>query len=85
MVRRIRQPIFMIHGERDTYVPLEVVHLLRAAISRRTRLWVVPGAKHNRAIDTASLQYHRRVGRFFQCHLGGSRIPAHLPVERAAG
>ena len=86
MTRRIRQPVFMIHGERDTYVPLEVVHLLRAAISRRTRLWVVPGAKHNRAIDVAPRQYRRRIGRFFQCHLGAERMqPQTAGVNRAAG
>ena len=78
VARRVRQPVFMIHGKNDTYVPLDVVHLLRSAISRRTRLWVVPGAKHNRAIGVAMHQYHRRIGRFFQCHLA----PQHSTVGR---
>jgi pimeloyl-ACP methyl ester carboxylesterase len=71
-VRRIRQPVFMIHGERDTYVPLPVVLQLRFAISRRTRLWVVDGARHNRAIDVAPRRYQARIARFFRNHLASS-------------
>jgi dipeptidyl aminopeptidase/acylaminoacyl peptidase len=86
LTRKIRQPVFMIHGERDAYVPLEVAHLLRASISRRTRLWVAPGAKHNRAIDVCRQQYQRRIGRFFQSHLGAERVPAAVEtVKRVAG
>jgi dipeptidyl aminopeptidase/acylaminoacyl peptidase len=84
--RKIRQPVFLIHGERDNYVPLEVVHLLRSSISRRTRLWVVPGAKHNRAIHVAMQQYHRRIGRFFSNHLSAEPAVAALEqLNRAAG
>jgi pimeloyl-ACP methyl ester carboxylesterase len=86
MTRKIRQPVFMIHGDRDTYVPLEVVHLLRSSISRRTRLWVVPGAKHNRAIGIATQQYHRRIGRFFSNHLANQPTVARVKqLNRAAG
>ena len=85
LTRKIRQPVFLIHGERDTYVPLEVVMLLRASISRRTRLWVVPGAKHNRAIDVAQQQYHRRIGRFFENHLAARQDHPARRVNRAAG
>ncbi len=78
MTRRVRQPVFMIHGERDTYVPLEVVHELRASLGRKPRLWVVPEAKHNRSIDVATHRYRRRIARFFQHHLAGGRslVPA---------
>jgi pimeloyl-ACP methyl ester carboxylesterase len=85
MTRKIRQPVFMIHGERDNYVPLDVAHLLRSSISPRTRLWVVQGAKHNRAIDVATQQYHRRIGRFFQSCLAAPRtVPAMHQVKRVA-
>jgi pimeloyl-ACP methyl ester carboxylesterase len=73
MTRRVRQPVFMIHGQRDTYVPLEVVHELRASLGRKPRLWVVPDAKHNRSIDVATYRYRSRVARFFLQHLAGGR------------
>jgi pimeloyl-ACP methyl ester carboxylesterase len=78
MTRRVRQPVFMIHGKRDTYVPLEVVQELRASLPRRPRLWVVPEAKHNRSIDVATHRYRRRIARFFQQHLAGGRSLAPL-------
>lgn len=76
MTRRLRKPVFMIHGERDTYVPVEVAQELRASLGRKPRLWVVEGAKHNRSIDVASDLYHRRMARFFQVHLAGEQLPA---------
>jgi pimeloyl-ACP methyl ester carboxylesterase len=84
MTRRVRQPVFMIHGERDTYVPLEVVHELRASLARKPRLWVVPEAKHNRSIDVATYRYHRRIARFFQQHLAGGRslVPAPMHMQQ---
>lgn len=76
MTRRLRKPVFMIHGERDTYVPVQVVQELRNSMARKPRLWVVEGAKHNRGIDVASALYRRRIARFFQVHLAGERLPA---------
>jgi pimeloyl-ACP methyl ester carboxylesterase len=80
MTRRLRKPVFMIHGERDTYVPLQVVHELRASLARKPRLWVVSGAKHNRSIDVAAAVYRRRIARFFQAHLAAGRFPASSPA-----
>jgi pimeloyl-ACP methyl ester carboxylesterase len=74
MTRRLRKPVLMIHGERDTYIPIEVVHELRTSLGRKPRLWVVPGAKHNRSIDVATHLYRRRIARFFQAHLAANRV-----------
>jgi len=74
--RRVTQPVFMIHGERDAYIPLEVVHNLRASLGGRSKLWTVPGAKHNGAIKKAAREYHRRIARFFEKHLAGGRTRA---------
>jgi uncharacterized protein len=71
--RRVRQPVFMIHGERDAYIPLDVVHNLRSSLAGRSKLWVVPGVKHNGAIKKATREYHRRIARFFEKHLAGGR------------
>jgi pimeloyl-ACP methyl ester carboxylesterase len=87
MTKKLRQPVLLIHGERDTYVPLEVVQTLRASLGRKPRLWVVSNAKHNRCIDVATQRYRRRIGRFFQAHLSPGRATApavqlQRPVRR---
>ena len=72
--RRVRQPVFMIHGERDMYVPLKVAETLRGCLSGRSKFWTVPGVKHNGAAAGAEDEYHYRIWRFFQRHLDGGRI-----------
>jgi pimeloyl-ACP methyl ester carboxylesterase len=79
MTRRVRQPVFMIHGQQDAYVPLEVVRALRGCLAGRSKLWVVPDAKHNQAIAVATREYHRRIARFFQRTLAGRELG--LPVR----
>lgn len=80
--RSVRQPVLMIHGQRDNYVPIEVVHALRGCLAGRSRLWTVPGAKHNRAIQIAKNEYQRRIARFFRIRLGRRVMePAQLAVQ----
>ena len=76
--RNVRQPVLMIHGERDAYIPMEVVHALRGCLAGRSRLWKVPGAKHNRAVHVAASEYRRRVARFFRIRLGRRVLEAPL-------
>jgi pimeloyl-ACP methyl ester carboxylesterase len=68
-LRRVRQPIFMIHGRRDSFVPMAVVQKLRALIAGRTKLWLVPGAKHNEAVYLERTEYEQRIEKFFRRHL----------------
>jgi uncharacterized protein len=70
--RRVRQPVFMIHGERDMYIPPKMAEALRGSLSGRSKLWIVPGVKHNGAVASMEAEYHRRIWRFFQRHLAGS-------------
>ena len=50
----IRQPLLMIHGGGDTYITPEMAEALYKQSSRgRATLWIVPGAKHNQAIQIA--------------------------------
>ncbi|MGA2034008.1 MAG: alpha/beta fold hydrolase [Thermoguttaceae bacterium] len=67
--RRVRQPVFMIHGERDMYIPLKVAEALRSSLSGRSKFWIVPGVKHNGAMAGAEDEYYHRIWRFFQRHL----------------
>lgn len=79
-LRRLHQPVLLIHGELDPFVPLEIVDSLARQLSWRTRRWVVPQARHNGALDAARAEYERRVARFFLKHLAaGRRTPAVRP------
>ena len=74
----VRQPVFMIYGERDSYVPLSVIQEFRSTVAGRTKLWLVPDARHNGAVQLATELYHRRISRFFRRHLSGRSLsPRH--------
>ena len=73
VARRVHCPVFMIHGKRDGYIPLEVARDLRTRLAGRSKMWIVPGVKHNGAILLATEEYHRRTWRFFRKYLAGGR------------
>jgi pimeloyl-ACP methyl ester carboxylesterase len=81
-LRRVRQPVFLIHGQRDSFVPLEVVQKVRSLIAGRTKFWLVPRAKHNAAISLARAEYEHRIERFFRRHLS---LDARQAVAEPAG
>jgi fermentation-respiration switch protein FrsA (DUF1100 family) len=81
-VRRIApRPWLAIHGEKDSYVPPDVVEeLVRHAGARApVTLWLVPGAKHNRCRESAPEEYRRRVVEFFVQY-----APRLVPAPEAA-
>src|SRR5262245_7488330 len=69
-MRRIRQPLLMIHGEADSYIKVEMARVLLRRASGAKEFWAVPGARHNQAITFAGPEYARRVIEFFNQHLG---------------
>jgi pimeloyl-ACP methyl ester carboxylesterase len=71
------RPWLMIHGEGDTYIKPKMAQALFARAREPKEFWLVPGAKHNQAIQTAGDEYKRRVLEFFSHHLG-------LPEARTA-
>jgi fermentation-respiration switch protein FrsA (DUF1100 family) len=80
--RRVRQPVFMVHGLSDNMVPLEVARKLRERLGGPSKLWVVPHAKHNTAVFIAAHDYYGRLSRFFARHLSDTQVeePAWNPV-----
>lgn len=74
--RNIRVPVQMVHGQRDTMIPLAAAEALRQCIAGPVQLWVVPGAKHNQAVTVESVEYQRRLLDFFDAHLTTIRQPA---------
>lgn len=75
MVGRLKQPVLMIHGEKDKLVPRQVALGLRNRLAGRSKFWMAPSADHNDAITVAQGEYHRRLSRFF-----GRHIPAPRPA-----
>jgi fermentation-respiration switch protein FrsA (DUF1100 family) len=77
-VRRLRQPLLMIHGGADQYITPEMAERLfgEAKKSAAKELWVVPGAKHNQSLTMAGDEYTRKVVAFFDRHLAAARRPA---------
>ena len=77
---RLKRPLLMIHGGGDTYIKPEMARELFRRAAGPKAFWVVPGAKHNQALSTASYEYAQRVVQFFDLHLAGIE-PAAVPVE----
>jgi uncharacterized protein len=74
------RPILFIHGERDSYIPVEQSQMLYELAPGPKFLWVVPGAKHNQCVITRPEHYAARTVAFFEHYLAGSA--ADDAVER---
>lgn len=96
-VKRIPpRPWLAIHGQRDAYIPQEIVEDLveRAGASAPVELWIVPKAKHNRCREVDPDAYADRLARFFLGAAPRLTIPAvdsfpaaadrDAPTDRAA-
>ncbi|HVV99972.1 MAG TPA: alpha/beta fold hydrolase [Planctomycetaceae bacterium] len=59
------KPTLLITGERDTYVPLEHASALYSRLNGHGEMWVVPGARHNRARQIDPAAYDHRLAAFF--------------------
>jgi pimeloyl-ACP methyl ester carboxylesterase len=68
-MRRLRQPLLMIHGEADNYIKMVMARALFDRAGGPKELWAVPGARHNQSITVAGPEYARRVVAFFDQHL----------------
>ena len=64
-----RRPILIVHGEKDSYIPIAQSQSLFDLARGPKQLWIVPSAKHNQAILLQPGEYARRAVRFFDEHL----------------
>lgn len=78
----VSKPILFIHGERDSYIPVEQSQLLYDLAPGPKSLWVVPGAKHNQSVVVRPEYYGRRTVAFFDEHLGHTAAPVDEPACR---
>lgn len=73
-VRRVRVPLFMIHGQADTYIKPEMASaLFDMCGSPDKQLWMVPKAKHNQGPNVDPETYFAKLTAFFDAHL--ARLP----------
>lgn len=72
------RPMLFIHGERDSYIPVEQSRTLYAQAPQPRYLWVVPGAKHNQSVDIEPVEYARRTVDFFDSFLAGRAAPDNI-------
>ncbi len=63
-VSRCERPMLFIHGDRDTFVPTQMVYPLYEAKPGEKELWIVPGAIHAQAYWNDPEEYRRRVENF---------------------
>lgn len=64
--KKIKLPVLLIHGEEDTFVPVENVYKLADAISTNPKVWVVEGANHADAVKLSPERYRNKVIQFIQ-------------------
>lgn len=74
LARMPPRPILLIHGERDSYVPVEQSRRLYALAGQPKALWIAPGARHNQAVVHHPDFYRQLTIAFFDRHL--ARVPA---------
>jgi len=61
-IRRLKsKSILLVSGSRDSYVPVAVAQQLQNRIGDQCQLWVVAGAKHNRARVADPEAYDQRI------------------------
>jgi fermentation-respiration switch protein FrsA (DUF1100 family) len=67
-IKEVETPILLIHGERDSQIPVKNAYLLHEA-APKSELWIVPGADHGEAQALGPIEYERRVLEFFKENL----------------
>ncbi len=83
-IRRITpRPMLFIHGEKDSYLPVEQSRRLYALAPQPKHLWIAPHARHNQAVVLHPEFYSRLTTSFFDQYLAPCVAPAPLPAATA--
>lgn len=83
--RQATVPVMLIHGERDSYVPIDCIERVRRGMRTENSLWLVKKTKHNGAIRTDPEGYLQRVRGFFSTPADDVPAePAGIPLARVA-
>jgi pimeloyl-ACP methyl ester carboxylesterase len=68
-LRRLNTPIMFIHGEKDSYIPVQQSQMLYHMANKPRYLWIVGGAKHNQSALVEPERYALRIQAFFDRYL----------------
>ncbi len=69
-VKRLRRrSMLFIHGEKDSYIPIQQSQSLYELAKGPKEIWIVSNAKHNQSVTIAPDAYGRRITQFFDKHL----------------
>ncbi len=68
-VERATLPILYIHGEEDTFVPVEMAKDLRARTRTESEILLVPNANHGEAFAVAGETYLKKLDIFLEMHV----------------
>lgn len=71
-VAKCRYPMLFIHGEKDDFVPTEMVYRLYDAKPSPKELWIAPGSGHARSYYDHPADYTATVGRFLGRHFAAA-------------
>lgn len=83
VAEKLKSPVLMIAGSRDSYVTKLVRDQLFSTLPSNREVWLVPKAKHNRAREQSPDEYDDRIVRHFSQHLSCSQ-PATEPEQTTA-
>jgi len=74
LTKMLPRAMFMIHGERDSYIPQDQARFLFQLAPEPKSLWIVPTAKHNQSVAVAPAEYATKTIEFFERHLTGMKV-----------
>jgi pimeloyl-ACP methyl ester carboxylesterase len=81
ILRMPPRPMLFIHGEKDSYLPVEQSRLLYALAPQPKAFWIAPGARHNQAAVRHPELYSRLTIAFFDQHLCRAPLPSQTGIE----
>lgn len=68
-VRRVRVPIFLLHGTEDNLIKYNYSERVFHAANEPKHLWLIPGAQHHDVMQVGGEEYRRRIIEFFDTYL----------------
>ncbi|MBI3282111.1 MAG: alpha/beta hydrolase [Acidobacteria bacterium] len=73
-IGRVRAPILVMHGDRDTVIAHALGKKLYDAAPEPKVFWTIPGAGHNDLLPVAGPEYRDRLRRFYAAIAGDARL-----------
>lgn len=68
-LKKNHKPMMFIHGNKDTFVPTEMVYENYRATQGPKELWIVPNATHAKSFATHPKQYEQKVEKFLNKYI----------------